>query len=90
MTNKMTLALMAAVLLLSLEVQPRAQSSDGEPPAVRGLARGIIPQERVTNIVSAVNGLRDGLAQPLLDLLSGPAGWEELVAIGRSPTTASA
>ena len=38
------------------------------------LARGRIPEEQVSNIVTAVEGLRDGMAQPLLDLLSRPAG----------------
>ncbi len=38
------------------------------------LARGRIPEDQVSNIVTAVDGLRDGMAQPLLDLLSGPAG----------------
>ncbi len=37
------------------------------------LARGIIPEDRVSNIVNAVDGLRDGMVQPLLDLLSPPA-----------------
>ncbi len=38
------------------------------------LARGRIPEDQVSNIVTAVDGLRDGMAQPLLDLLPGPAG----------------
>ncbi len=38
------------------------------------LARGRIPEDRVSDIVAAVDGLRKGMARPLLDLLSGPAG----------------
>jgi 2-methylcitrate dehydratase PrpD len=38
------------------------------------LARGRIPEDQVSNIVAAVDGLRKGMARPLLDLLSGPAG----------------
>ena len=34
------------------------------------LARGRIAEHQVTNIVAAVDGLRDGMAQPLLDLLA--------------------
>ena len=37
------------------------------------LARGRIPQDHVLDIVTAVDGLRDGMVQPLLDLLSPPA-----------------
>jgi len=51
------------------------------------LARGRIPEDQVLDIVTAVEGLRDGMVQPLLDLLSGPAGRGRLVAIGRSPST---
>jgi 2-methylcitrate dehydratase PrpD len=35
------------------------------------LARDRIPEDQVTNIVTAVDGLRDGMAQPLLDALAG-------------------
>ncbi len=34
------------------------------------LARGRIPEDQVTNIVTAVDGLRDGMVQPLLDALA--------------------
>ena len=37
------------------------------------LARGRIPEDQVSNIVTAVDGLRDGMVYPLLDLLSPPA-----------------
>ena len=37
------------------------------------LARGRIPEHLVSDIVAAVAGLRDGMAQPLLDLLCHPA-----------------
>jgi 2-methylcitrate dehydratase PrpD len=35
------------------------------------LARDRIPEDQVTSIVTAVEGLRDGMAQPLLDALAG-------------------
>ena len=54
------------------------------------LARGRIPQDQVTSIVMAVEGLREGMVQPLLDLLSGPAGMGGLVSVGRSPSAVSA
>ncbi len=38
MTNGTTMALMAVVLLLSVQVQPRAQSTDGETPAEESVA----------------------------------------------------
>ncbi len=38
MANRTTLALMAAVLLVSVQVQLRAQSSDGEAPAEQTVA----------------------------------------------------
>ena len=38
MANRTTLALMAAVLLLSVQVQPRAQTPDGETPAEESVA----------------------------------------------------
>lgn len=47
------------------------------------LARGRIPQDRVLNIVTAVDGLRDGMVQPLLDLLTAPDD-DDIVALGAS------
>ncbi len=38
MTNRTTMALIAAVLLFSVPVQPRAQSLDGEAPAEKSVA----------------------------------------------------
>ncbi len=35
------------------------------------LARGRIPEDQVTSIVTAVDGLREGMSQPLLDALAG-------------------
>ena len=47
------------------------------------LASGRIPEDQVSNIVTAVDGLRDGMVQPLLDLLSLPAN-NDIVALGAS------
>jgi 2-methylcitrate dehydratase PrpD len=35
------------------------------------LAQGRIPEDQATKIVTAVDGLRDGMVQPLLDALAG-------------------
>ena len=50
------------------------------------LARGRIPEHLGSNIVAAVEGLRDGMAQPLLDLLGHPAD-NDIVALEPSRHT---
>ncbi len=46
------------------------------------LARGRIPEDQVTNIVTAVDGLREGMAQPLLDALAGDCKSQHFRAVG--------